>query len=342
MRTLLPTLVAVTVLVAGVVSVLAEDRRRDPSRLVVMTLNAEFLWDGIAPEDGRIRFAWRGSPAAARAHMAAVAALISRADPDIVNLVEVEGLAALERFAARFLADRDYRAYLVDGTDRFTGQDVGLLTRIDPVSLSIDRDDRRGRRGAVAKSVSKNYYARFRVGGLKFGLIAIHYLARPHDPTRRTKREAQAAATAMLARQLAAEGYAPIVLGDFNDYDGADGSRDHLDNRPISNVMATVKSMDPADPADDLINLSAMVAKPDRYTAYWDRNRNGRVDPPDEFSAIDHILVDPALIRHVIRVEMPHNHDPRRVTDHYPVVATFRVPVPGTARSELSEPQREP
>lgn len=30
----------------------AEDRRSDKSRLVVMTLNAEFLWDGVDPEEG--------------------------------------------------------------------------------------------------------------------------------------------------------------------------------------------------------------------------------------------------------------------------------------------------
>ncbi len=332
MRTLFPPLFLVAALVAGIVSAQADDRRRDRSRLVVMTLNAEFLWDG----DGRVRFARRGSPAAARAHMAEIAALIIRNDPDVINLVEVEGLVALRRFAARYLAGRGYRAYLVAGTDRVTGQDVGLLTRIDPVSGTIHRDRRRGRAGGIAKSVSKNYYARLHVGGLKLGLIAIHYLARPHDRARRAKREAQAAATRALAIRLAAEGYLPIVLGDFNDYDGADGTRDHLDNRPISDVLAIVKSMAGADPADDLVNLLSLVAKADRYTAFWDRNRNGRVDRPSELSAIDHILVAPDLAKHVIGVEIPHDHDPRRVTDHFPLVAHFRLPAPGTASNEAS------
>lgn len=31
----------------------AEDRRPDPSVLVIMTFNAEFLWDGVDPEGGR-------------------------------------------------------------------------------------------------------------------------------------------------------------------------------------------------------------------------------------------------------------------------------------------------
>ena len=327
MRTLFPPFLLVAVLIAGIVSARAEDRRPDRSRLVVMTLNAEFLWDGIEPEDGRVQFAWRGSPAAADAHMADIAALIIRNDPDVINLVEVEGPAALQRFAARFLAGRGYRAYLAEGIDRFTGQDVALLTRIDPVGGTIERDERRGRRGGIAKSVSKNYFARLRVGGLKLGLIGIHYLARPHHRSRRARREAQATATRSLAIRLAAEGYLPIVLGDFNDYDGADGARDHADNRPISDVLAIVKSMARPGPADDLVNLSGLVAKPNRYTAFWDRNRNGRVDPPREFSAIDHILVAPALADRVIAVEIPHDHDPFRVTDHFPVVAHFRLPV---------------
>ncbi len=31
----------------------AEDRRTAPCRLSVMTFNAEFLWDGVQPEEGR-------------------------------------------------------------------------------------------------------------------------------------------------------------------------------------------------------------------------------------------------------------------------------------------------
>ena len=76
------------------------------------------------------------------------------------------------------------------------------------------------------------------------------------------------------------------------------------------------------------------MAKPDRYTAFWDRNRNDRVDRPRELSAIDHILVAPALADRVIAVEIPHGHDPRRVTDHFPVVAHFRLPVAERASNE--------
>ena len=101
---------------------LAEDRRPGRSQLTIMTLNAEFLWDGVAPEEGRVDFPWKHSAVEAREHMRGVAEIIIRSDPDIVNLVEVENLQALTTFNDEFLAGRGYAVHLDQGTDSFTGQ----------------------------------------------------------------------------------------------------------------------------------------------------------------------------------------------------------------------------
>lgn len=74
--------------------------------------------------------------------MEAVAEVILRDNPDIVNLVEVEGIDALNRFNQGFLEGQAYTAHLIKGKDSATGQDVALLTRIDP-DEAIARDDRR-------------------------------------------------------------------------------------------------------------------------------------------------------------------------------------------------------
>jgi hypothetical protein len=71
-----------------------------------MTFNAEFLWDGIAPEEGQATFPWKGSPTEAQDHMRRVAEVIIRGNPDVVNLVEVENLDALTLFNTQFLAGR--------------------------------------------------------------------------------------------------------------------------------------------------------------------------------------------------------------------------------------------
>ena len=69
------------------------DTRPDPSRLVVMTFNAEFLWDGVEPEEGQVDFAWKHSPSEADDHMRAIAEVIIRNNPDIVKFYNSIGVA---------------------------------------------------------------------------------------------------------------------------------------------------------------------------------------------------------------------------------------------------------
>ena len=287
MRVTLLLLALFALVIAGVDGN-AADRRSDRNRLVVMTFNGEFLWDGRPPEEGRVHFAWKNSPVEADERMQAIANIIAMHDPDIVNLVEVEGLAALKHLNSSFLAGRGYAAYLVKGKDTFTGQDVGLLTRIDPEDGAIKRDDRSGSSGSTLKSVSKNYFAKLDLGERKIALIGIHYLSRPLDSSRLHKRQAQADATLTKARELAAAGYDIIILGDFNDYTGEQAALDINDSAPITNVMARLQGMDPAKPDDDLVNALRLVPKGQRYTTYWDRDEDSRIDEPQEYSAIDH------------------------------------------------------
>ena len=122
----------------------ADDRRTDKTKLVIMTLNTEFLWDGLEPEEGRVDFSWKGSPSEAEDHMRRIAEIIIMCNPDIVNLVEVENKDALDKFNDNFLTGRGYTAYFVKGKDTYTGQDVALLTRIDPEGRKSHYADRGG------------------------------------------------------------------------------------------------------------------------------------------------------------------------------------------------------
>lgn len=70
----------------------AEDRRFDKSHVVVMTFNAEFMWDGVQPEEGQVNFAWKGSKTEEDDLMSKIADIINEANPDSVNLVEVGGM----------------------------------------------------------------------------------------------------------------------------------------------------------------------------------------------------------------------------------------------------------
>lgn len=324
-----------TVLILAVVvaAASADDRRVDKSALVIMTFNAEFLWDGVAPEEGSADFPWKGSQTEAETHMAKVAAVIIAQNPDILNLVEVENLDALTTLNDKFLAHRGYRPYLAQGADTATGQDVALLTRIDPEAGAILYDNRKGHAGNLQKSVSKNYVAKFKIDQTPFALVGLHFLSQPNNQARRLQREAQADAIRSVAVELREAGYPPIILGDFNDYDGSPDSIDHINSTPVTSVLTLLRQLNVSDAQDDLLNAASFVPQTLRYTAFWDKNENGQVDPPGEFSSIDHILLPKELAQKVQTVEIPHTYDPREVTDHFPVVLRLKLAPNGPSSS---------
>ena len=330
MRTVFTALVLLLTIAPGAH---AEDRRPDPTRLTLLNYNAQFLWDGIAPEDGskNVTFPWRGNPKLADAHMAQVAKVIRQHDPDIINLDEVEGLAALKHFNQRHLTGLGYKAYLVKGRDTYTGQDVGLLTRIDP-DEKLWREDRQGVSGPVRKSASKNYTAKFTIHGERIALIGVHFLSRPTDQRRLHDRQAQADSILTRAKELDAEGYHVIIAGDINDYDGSKEASDHQSNQPITNVVARLRGMDETNPDDDLVNAAQFVPKKQRFTCHWDKNNNGRIDNRGELTSIDHVLLAPELAERVEKVTIPNQYNPAGISDHYPVVVTLRTPTQSRGR----------
>lgn len=285
----------------------------------VATFNGEFLFDG-AGDEGEATFPWKGDPAAARAHRDAVAAVVRSLDADLVLMPETEDLATLQMLVDESLADLGYEAVLVDGRDSFTGQDVGLLSRL-PVEAA-GRTDERAPVGVSDQlyGVSKNLWARVTMpDGTPVTVVGVHFLARPDDVERRDRRNAQAEVIRQLVAAEVAEGREVIALGDFNDVDEA--APDRRGSVPITDVLATVKRAGPG-PEDDLVNVLGDVPQAERFTSFYDRNADGRFDE-GEFSAIDHVLLSPALYRRVVDVRYVHAHDPRDVSDHFPIVVTL-------------------
>jgi hypothetical protein len=126
-----------------------------------------------------------------------------------------------------------------------------------------------------------------------------------------------------VAKELGDQGCAVIVLGDFNDYDP--DVPDHIGSQPISNVLRIVKRMRPQDDSDNLFNVAELIPKARRYTAFWDQDEDGIVDHPKEHTSIDHILISPSLRSMVYSVDVRHDHDPIKVSDHYPIVLQLKL-----------------
>ncbi|HMB92602.1 MAG TPA: endonuclease/exonuclease/phosphatase family protein [Rhodothermales bacterium] len=286
----------------------------------VATVNTEFMFDGMGDE-GQASFPHQGDPEKARAHRDRVGEIVRMIDADVIMMEEVEDGSVMQKLVDESLADAGYTVHFVQGNDRFTGQDVGLLSRV-PIE-KIGRLDERVNVGASTDTygVSKNMYARLMLGTVPTTIVGLHFLARPDDPGRKDRREAQAEVIRRFIAKEIDDGRAVIVLGDFNDFD--DATLDIGGNQPITDVLARIKSAGSGD-EDDLRNVIAEVPQSQRFTSHYDRNDNDVVDV-GEFSAIDHILLSPDLYRRVREVFYVHAHDPTVYTDHFPIVVNLDV-----------------
>lgn len=286
--------------------------------LRVGTLNTEFMFDGEGDE-GQATFAHKGNPELSKAHRAKIGEAVLMLDVDVLMLQEVENQNALDLLIEETLADQGYTGYFIEGRDSFTGQDIALLSRIPADTLW--RTNERVNVGTTQRTygVSKNLVVRMMLGDVPTTLIGLHFLSRPDDVERKPRREAQAEVIRRVVEAEHAAGRAVIALGDFNDFDNA--TPDRSGNAPITDVLSMIKSAG-AGTDDDLVNVMADVPQIERFTAFYDRNRNGVVQS-GELSAIDHVLLSPDLYRRVREVQFVQAYDPNIYTDHFPIVVTL-------------------
>lgn len=315
-----------------------QDRRTDTSKLVVATYNAEWLF--LANEEDPTSCPEAGCPydtlAEAVAHVEAIAAEIQKLNADVVNLVEVEGCEVLDLLNEKIGTSYGYKGYLVRGDDDYTGQNVALLTRIDPV-VDLQRTSMRvdypvpntactGEISDGSYSVSKHYYTKINVTNTMINLFSVHFLAYPDDEERCYKREAQATVISdYMNEMVSSSDESTIVFGDMNDFDST--IQDPAGNKPISNVLYFLKSAFPTSfYGSDLLNVGTMVPyTPIRFSAWWDKNDNCN-STSDELSVIDHTLVDPNLFNRIDRARYSHDYAPTcdtAISDHWPVKSTY-------------------
>jgi len=258
-------------------------------------------------------------------------------DADIVSFEEVQDCYVLSKLNA-LVPELNYLPYLVSGTDTSTGQNVGILTRVDP-SISLQRSSLRvnypvpesqcGYRGSAGDSaVSKHYFTTFNISGLPnpLSLFGMHFLAYPDDVSRCVQREAQASVIKSLVANALLQGHSTVVLGDLNDFDGL--VLDQANSHPISQVLNLLRDPLPNVPGDDLINAASLAAQSDRYTIWWDQNENCAVEP-NELTSLDHILYSQDLATFVDGVTFAHTYPAVCGTfesDHWPVVLRLKIP----------------
>jgi exonuclease III len=266
----------------------------------------------------------------AQTHMDYVAKRIKALNPDIINFCEVEGCDELNILKDKL--DGTYLPYLKKGTDSATGQNVGTLTRVDPLK-SLYRSELKynypisgskcGYTGTGGSSgVSKHYITEYEFGGSNIAFISAHLLAIPTDPPRCAQREAQALVLQNVIANYINNGFEIIMIGDFNDYDAE--VLDVNSNKPTSQVLDILKGLK-GDFAGkyQLYSAAETITQNERYSDWWDSDNNCNTASSKDYSMIDHVLVTDKIRKNIINTFIYHGYDEfcgKYDSDHYPVV----------------------
>ena len=310
------------------------DRRSDTTKLRLMQYNVEWMFI-----DHYSNFDCPGSQCTwvnvseAEIHMSYVANVIKDLNPDVVNFCEVEGCDELNMLVEEL--DNSYVPYLKKGTDSGTGQNVGMITRVDPL-VSLYRTEEKfsypimnsncGYNQTGSTGVSKHYITEFKFNDLHFAFISAHLIAIPTDSSRCAQREAQAMVLQHIIHNFTVNGYELIMLGDFNDYDGE--ILDINNNKPTSHVLEILKG-NYGDYANTytLSSVASRINQPERYSDWWDSDSNCATSSTKDYSMIDHILVTSGIEKYISNVFIYHGYDEfcgKYNSDHYPVVIDFQ------------------
>ncbi len=313
-----------------------EDRRKDKNTLRIVQYNVEWLFidyyaSSNCPGDG---CSWH-TIEEAQTHMSYVISTLNTLQPDIINFCEVEGCDELNMVKDKL--DNTYKSYLKKGTDTSTGQNVGMLTRIDPL-VNLYRSEEKvaypisgskcGTTTATGNSgVSKHYITEFNFGGLNVAMIGAHLLAIPTDPSRCVQREAQAQVLQNIVSSYIKKDFEIILLGDMNDYDAE--IMDLNSDKPISRVLDILKGLDGEKKGSyTLTNVAYKMSQAERYSDWWDSDNNCNTTTQKDYSMIDHLLVTNNIRDRLSNVYIYHGYKEycgKWDSDHYPLIIDLKT-----------------
>jgi exonuclease III len=310
------------------------DRRQNKNSLRLVQYNIEWLFinyysNSDCPGEG---CSWH-TVDDANTHLNYVSDVVNYLQPDIINFCEIEGCDELNMLKEKL--DNSYNPYLKKGTDTGTGQNVGMLTRIDPL-INLYRSDEKiaypisgSKCGSTSVSgttgVSKHYITEFSFAEFNISFISAHLIAIPTEPARCVQREGQAQILQNIISSYIEKKYEIIVIGDMNDYDSE--ILDINSNQPISRVLDILKGLDGEKKNTyKLNNIAYRFEQADRYTEWYNSDNNCNTTSQNDYSMIDHILVTENIDKLIKNAFIYHGYKEycdKWNSDHYPVVIDF-------------------
>jgi len=309
----------------------AEDRRIQKNRLKIVDWNVDWLFTNVSHDQGQIVCPgdcdWKNQSIALE-HLKTVTSNLEEIAADIILLEETEDCDTLSAIIEGIDGGSEYyKPYNHLSKDTYTGQNPGCISKLDPIEdiYFSDEEIKYPVEGSTCPKTysgthgnSKHFRARFNLGSFNLTIIVTHLLAIPDSDTRCPEREAQATVLAHIIEKAVNDGDEILVTGDFNDY--SDSVPDVNGDKPESSALRIVRE------SGNLTNLASKFEVSDRYTDWYDRNRNCVDDGGDEHSMIDHILLSPKLFESVADAGVLHNfvnHCDCLYSDHWPVWVEF-------------------
>ncbi len=309
------------------------DRRKNKNNLRLVQYNVEWLFiDHYSNFDcPGSQCTWKNQSEAEK-HMDYVSKVVKDLNPDIINFCEVEGCDELNILKNKL--DGTYLPYLKKGTDTGTGQNVGMLTRIDPL-ISLYRTENKysypiigskcGYTGTGSTGVSKHYITEFKINSIDIAFISAHLIAIPNDIARCAQREAQASVLQEVIYNFINSNYEVIMIGDFNDYDSE--VLDINNNMPNSKVLDILKGLyGKYQNKYTLHSIAETIDKKQRFSDWWDSDNNCSTSSIKDYSMIDHILVTDTIKKYISNTYIYHGYKEycgKYNSDHFPVIVDF-------------------
>lgn len=262
-------------------------------------------------------------------HVSTIQNILLNLNADTVHFCEVQSCTQLDEVKP----SDDYTSYMIEGCDTYTEQNVGLISKMEPVESLFRTEERvsypipyskcgyTGEPGT--EGVSKHLITRFVIENVSIYLVGAHLLSNPNDPSSCAKREAQVQVLQNQIQTFIENGHEVVAIGDFNDFDGV--YLDINDNKPNSQVLEIVKGNRGNANNYTLYTLSGQVLQEARYTEWYDEEVDCIVEET-ELSMIDHILVSKGLFTRIEKIEYYHMYKEGCNTyqsDHYPISVTF-------------------
>lgn len=311
-----------------------------PETITIATWNLEWFFDAHLGDNESDLAKEQSAPSQAEWDWkkGVVAKAIAQFKPTILCLQEIENRKVLMELADELKKkyQLNYRVAFIEGFDRATEQDVGILYQSGCVEFSRKEQTKEQFDSQQYYNLSKHLFARFewQADGKTESLtiLNVHFRAKAEESALRVR---QSKLAKLWVQERMAAGENVLIIGDTNIEEPY--AAQPLPGGEVAELTGSATST----PADDMVDFHGRIAEGQRRThlildRQFDRFFGSKSLVEDAPDRKDWVLEKvEVLSQHCIRGAGPDldhwdtrytkDREERDVSDHYPVMATLRL-----------------